>query len=176
MKEKSIKAESYQIMKNGLEDKLLDVKLAFFGYVVRILEPFLKEFQTENPMAPLLFSSIKGIIVDLIRIFVKKEVSRESIEIKANLNCQENLKVAENIDFHESFLVNTKLKKMKTASEKEILIFKNDTMIFLKSTWKDSVFPGNSVDIPIYSDNNCLRNFYRNTFLKNCYRNSVVVS
>ncbi|XP_043473844.1 uncharacterized protein LOC122505991 [Leptopilina heterotoma] len=88
-------------------------------------------------MAPLLFSSLHGVVLDLIKIFVKKEVLVKSTNIaKINLDDSENLRVAANINLEDSFSVNTELKKAKTASDKEKLIFKNDCRTFLKCLCK----------------------------------------
>lgn len=66
-------------------------------------------------MATLIFSSIKGIIVDLMKIFVKQEVLENATNVaKVDLNCQEKKKVkkkkkkeekkvAANIIFQDSF-------------------------------------------------------------------------
>ena len=50
------------------------VKLHFCSYIAGLLEPFLKLYQTDNPMITFLFLDIKAILSTLLAIVVKPDV------------------------------------------------------------------------------------------------------
>lgn len=56
-----------------MNDKLLPAKLAYFRSTCAIFEPFLKEFQTDAPVAPLLYNNLKSLLLTLIEKVVKQE-------------------------------------------------------------------------------------------------------
>lgn len=49
---------SFITLSSALEDKLLRPKIAFFQSVAEDLQPFLRAFQTDCPMAPFLYSDL----------------------------------------------------------------------------------------------------------------------
>ena len=51
------KTHSYATLRNGVYDKLMGTKIAFFQHVAEKLEVFLKEYQTDAPMTCLLYTS-----------------------------------------------------------------------------------------------------------------------
>ena len=48
-------SNSYVVIKDVVKDLFLPAKLRFFCYVAGIVEPFLKEYQTDMPMIPFLY-------------------------------------------------------------------------------------------------------------------------
>ena len=50
------------------EESVLTTKTAFFCYVAGIVEPFLKEYQTDIPMIPFLYFDLKAVIRNLLDI------------------------------------------------------------------------------------------------------------
>jgi len=65
---------SFKTVKAGLEDPLLPVKLAFFESICDNTEPFLREFQTDDPMVPFLYESLPDLLQTFMEMFVKEEM------------------------------------------------------------------------------------------------------
>ena len=61
-------------MKESLDDQLILPKLHFFSYVAGIVEPFLKTYQTDNPMIPYLYFDLKSIVKQLFELIVESNV------------------------------------------------------------------------------------------------------
>ena len=47
---KQPKCQSYENVKVAVNDNLTIVKLEFFAYIASIMEPFLKSYQSDNPI------------------------------------------------------------------------------------------------------------------------------
>ena len=62
------------VVKNAVYDPLILAKLHFFSYVAGIVEPFLRQYQTENPMIPFPYADLKKIVRQLLEIVVVPEV------------------------------------------------------------------------------------------------------
>ena len=46
------KCKSYDNVKNAANDNFMAVKVQFFSYIAGILQPFLKSYQSDDPMLP----------------------------------------------------------------------------------------------------------------------------
>ena len=55
-KSKRLKCKSYETLKVAFDDHLIIPKLQFFNYVANIVDPFLRKYQTDQPMVPFLFN------------------------------------------------------------------------------------------------------------------------
>ena len=73
-KSKRQKCKSYETLKVAFDDHLMIPKLQFFNYVANIVEPFLRKYQTEQPMVPFLFFNLKYTVTKLFEIIIKSEV------------------------------------------------------------------------------------------------------
>ena len=70
-KSKQPSSNSYVVKRDAVKDLFLPAKLHFFFffcYVAGIYEPFLKEYQTDIPMIPLLYFDLKAVIRTLLDI------------------------------------------------------------------------------------------------------------
>ena len=71
---KICKSASYLTMEAALRNvPLLLAKLEFFANIALVLEPFLTEFQSNQPLVPLLYDRITGILRSLMSRFIKAE-------------------------------------------------------------------------------------------------------
>ena len=52
----------------------MPVRISFFQYVVSIIEPFLKFFQSDKPSSSFLYQKLEKIIYSLLEKFIKPEV------------------------------------------------------------------------------------------------------
>ncbi|XP_011873059.1 PREDICTED: uncharacterized protein LOC105564901, partial [Vollenhovia emeryi] len=128
---KEILSYSYKVVVEGLNDKCMPVRLAFFCYVSKLIEPFLEKYQNDAPLAPYLYTDLTCLLVDLINIFVKKEVLEKETSIdRINLNNNANIILPKNLKL--GFVVRSEFKKQKEIKEFEIKSFKDDCVIILK--------------------------------------------
>ena len=65
------KCKSYHNVKNAASDNLVAVKLEFFSYITSILQPFLKSYQSDDPMLPFLYFDLKSLVSSLLKLFIK---------------------------------------------------------------------------------------------------------
>ncbi|XP_063218622.1 uncharacterized protein LOC134528886 [Bacillus rossius redtenbacheri] len=77
---------SFVIVKSAIKDVLLGPKLAFFSSVAAEVEPLLKEYQTNDPMAPYLFSDFSSVIKNFMTRFVKADVMANTTLSKIDLS------------------------------------------------------------------------------------------
>lgn len=75
-----------------MKDPLLEAKLAFFESFAKLVEPFLTFFQSDAPLAPYLYERLHGLIENVMKKIVIKEVFKiyDSLE-KIDLSKEENL-------------------------------------------------------------------------------------
>jgi len=98
------------------------VKLSFFS---AMLEPFLREFQADTPMAPFLYNEFHTLVHSMMQRVVKTEVLNDtSCLIKIDLSDKSNLISAKN--FEMDFATKDALKEIKGISNLEILKLKED--------------------------------------------------
>gem|GEM_PF-6826146 len=128
---KKILSYSYKIVEESLNEKFMPVKLAFFCYVSNLIEPFLEKYQNNIPLAPYLYNDLTMLLVDLMNIFVKKEVLEKEIYVdQVDLNNNANIILSKNLKL--GFAVKAELRKMKEIKESEIKSFKDDCITVLK--------------------------------------------
>ena len=94
------KCNSYLIVSSVLKDKLLTSKLAFFQTIAGDVEPFLTIFQTDAPLAPLLYECMLSTLRTILTRFVKDDVLEKncSAPLQIDLTKTENLKAVSLID------------------------------------------------------------------------------
>jgi len=122
---------SYKVVEESLNEKFMPVRLASFCYVSNLIEPFLKKFQNNVPLAPYLYNDLTMLLVDLMNIFVKKEILEKEIYVnRVGLNNNANRILSKNLKL--GFAVKVELRKMKEIKESEIESFKDDCITVLK--------------------------------------------
>ena len=137
-KSKRPKSKSYDTLKLALEDNFILPKLNFFAYVASIVEPFLKKYQTDNPMVPFLFYDLKSVIKRLLEIVVKQEVLEKSTSWKKmkaiDLSSKNNLLSDEKVN--AGFAVTEQLNLLKRkdlVTSSEVKQFLNSAKQFVIS-------------------------------------------
>ena len=90
----------------------------FFSLSVALdIEPFLKLFQSERPLAPFLYEKLKGLCVTILERIVKPDVllkiSKARKLMKLDLENTENLLASDSIDL--GIGCKSMLKKLKSA-------------------------------------------------------------
>ena len=118
-KSKQSKCDSCNIVKDAIDDPLTVAKLEFFICGAGLLEPYLKSYQSDQPMVPFIYFDLKKVVTCLLKLFVKAEVID---------NCKTfdlvNIDLDKKSNFHE--LNNMTLG---FASEKTLKDLKKDVVI-----------------------------------------------
>ena len=73
-KSKQSKCDSCNIVKDAIDDPLTVAKLEFFICGAGLLEPYLKSYQSDQPMVPFMYFDLKKLVTCLLKLFVKAEV------------------------------------------------------------------------------------------------------
>ena len=119
------------------KDPLVPVKLQFFEDLARVLNSFLRVFQTYRPMAPFLAEELENIIRQLCSKFIKKGVmknaSTASRLLKIDVTKVEH-QMSPNDDFDLGYGIKYELQQLKAKkkiTDVQITNFKRDTIQFL---------------------------------------------
>ncbi|XP_063226773.1 uncharacterized protein LOC134533264 [Bacillus rossius redtenbacheri] len=123
---------SFVIVKSAIKDVLLGPKLAFFSSVAAEVEPLLKEYQTNDPMAPYLFSDFSSVIKNFMTRFVKADVMANTTLSKIDLSAN-NLVSSKKIDL--GFGTRAALRS-ENASQKDMELFRADCLKCLQECVK----------------------------------------
>lgn len=73
-KSKRPSSKSYFAVKDAVDDPLIQAKLQCFSYVAGIVEPFLRLYQTDNPMIPYMYFDLKSLVKQLLEMIVDLKV------------------------------------------------------------------------------------------------------
>ncbi|XP_059169593.1 uncharacterized protein LOC131951256 [Physella acuta] len=131
------KTESFEIVKAAIkQDKFLQAKLAFFVSICRQIEPFLKDYQTDRPMLPFMYSDLHHLTFGILRRFVKENklgaLKKTSDILSFNVTDSDYHLTSHSIEvgFVADSLIKS-LKKNNKASDLQILNFKSDCKTIL---------------------------------------------
>lgn len=118
-------SNSFKVVSTALRDKLLASKLTFFVFVASMVEPFLREFQTNAPMVPFLHGELTSLVRLLLDRVVKNEVLQNCVSVnKVDLQQVNNLIPLKKIDV--GFSTRSELKKLVNVSELQVTQFYKD--------------------------------------------------
>jgi len=84
-------SQNYQRVDDAVTDKLLGVKISFFSSLAGEIEPILREFQTDSPMAPFLYTEFRSLLLNLLCRVLKPEVANNCDPEKVDLNDSANV-------------------------------------------------------------------------------------
>jgi len=82
MAEKSKKLPKNSTCKNiqlACSDPFICAKTQFFISIASVFEPFLRKYQTNNPMVPFMYNDLGSCVRNLMNRFVKKEIFEDSV-------------------------------------------------------------------------------------------------
>ena len=136
-KSKIPKSQSFKNLQEFIRDPLIVAKLQFFICIARILGPFLKKFQTDQPMVPFLAQELQTILEAILTKFVKKSVLEGATTCAkiANIDVmkKDNLLPPKKVDI--GFAAKMSMQKMQSTKEAtplQILEFQNNCLTFLQ--------------------------------------------
>ncbi|XP_041775449.1 uncharacterized protein LOC121595491 [Anopheles merus] len=118
----------FAVIEKTISDEMLSPKLAFFISSAGCVEPFLREFQCDAPMAPFLFDELTSITHSIMSKVLKSECLNVKAKAITNIELKDNNTLpTSQVDI--GFGVKAAIKTIMTSgkiSEKVILQFKND--------------------------------------------------
>ena len=86
------KTKSFDVVKHGVVNPLLEARLSFFLSVARQITPFLTLYQTDKPMMPFLCGDLYKMLKTLMDRFVKDELMAQQM-LKVDVDSKESRKV-----------------------------------------------------------------------------------
>ena len=119
-------SNSFYTVEEHMTDPMIGPKLAFFKTIARKVEPFLREFQSDWPLAPFLHSALKSTVISVMERFVKERAIKISVDVEK----EENLLSAKHIEV--GFETSKEIKKIKSLKEVDVTIFRQDSKKGLK--------------------------------------------
>ena len=81
-------SKNYMILKNKVSDDLAIAKIHYFSYIDGLLQPFLKIYQTDQPMLPFFFDEFQGLVKTFLtnninpNVLEKSKTAKELLDIK----------------------------------------------------------------------------------------------
>ena len=64
---------SYILLKDATHDLFLPAKLTFFSFIASLLQPYLKSYQTNQPMLPFMYGDLEKMFRNLLELFVQPD-------------------------------------------------------------------------------------------------------
>lgn len=108
---------------------MMGAKLAFFVSISSLLEPFLKEFQCDAPMAPFLHKELTIMLSTVMNKFVKPEIMANNSSSLAEIDLFKKADLIEPKKVALGHLTRVTLRKS-TFSDKEILPFRQNCRLY----------------------------------------------
>ena len=113
---KQSKCQSNESFKVEVNNNLTTVKLEFFAYIASILEPFLKFYQSDNPILSFLYFDLKSLLSTLLRLLIKSGViaATETGTSVINIDISKTSNQILNKDLVLGFPTETTLKELRS--------------------------------------------------------------
>lgn len=135
-KSKRPTSKSYANLVSVISDPFIVAKLQFFSYVASKVEPYLKTYQTDNPMIPYMYFDLKAMLKSLLEMIVECGAVQKCKSAKQLMNIdlddKENLLKIEKIE--TGFSVDSTIKKLRSTDQvtnSQIKKFKEECQEFI---------------------------------------------
>lgn len=113
------------MMVHCLEKKFLQPRLAFFQTLAVDIEPFLKLFQSDEPLVPFLYTDLIIILKMVMSRFIKQELLNQYTDIsKTDILIIDNNVGAKKINL--GYMTRAAIRSIDKATDKEIFIFRTE--------------------------------------------------
>lgn len=122
---------SYSKMVKGLSDPFIRPKLAYFKTIAAQLEPFLKQFQSDAPLGPYLYTDLQNILQFMMSSFVKPEIMEKEKITEIDVLDKTKLIGAKKINL--GFSTREAIRSIDKFNDKDILIFRTDCQLILQT-------------------------------------------
>ncbi|XP_070404065.1 uncharacterized protein [Nothobranchius furzeri] len=133
---------SFDTIQAANEDPLISAKLQFFMAISRMFSPFLKKYQTDEPVLPFLCSDLTELLMSLLRRFIQRELLQDITPLqlaKLDTNDQRNWVMASHVDISlgaESAIKALQSKPNNRVGDLTALEFRKDCIRCLSSIVK----------------------------------------
>jgi len=122
---------SYKMMVSCLDEKFLQARLAFFQTLALDVEPFLKSFQSDEPLVPYLYTDLINVLKMVFSRFIKQEVLDNYTNIsKIDILNKDNNVGAKKINL--GFLTRASIRTI-VANDKEMYMFRTECLNILQT-------------------------------------------
>ena len=95
-KSKQPSSKSFLNVQTASNDVLTPVKLSFFSYFAGLFKPYLKKYQTRNPMVPYMHGDLVRLFKSVLKVIIKDDVitacKSSSMLLKVDMEKKANLK------------------------------------------------------------------------------------
>lgn len=122
---------SYSKMVKRLSDPFIRSKLAYFKTIAGQLEPFLKQFQSDAPLGPYLYTDLQNILQFMMSSFVKPEIMEKEKITEIDVYDKTKLIGAKKINL--GFSTRETIRSIDKFTDKDILIFRTDCQLILQT-------------------------------------------
>jgi hypothetical protein len=78
--------KSFDVVAKAVDDPLTEAKLKCVRSLVRLVEPFLKKYQTDLPMLPFLTTDLSALIENIMKRFIKKDLLKSPVSAADLMN------------------------------------------------------------------------------------------
>lgn len=134
---KAINTKSFEHLKGCMDDVLLIAKIESFISIAKVLQPFLKRYQTDAPLLPFMAQDLFNMLRSLLQRFVTPAVFKECTSVTALLSADlsdiKNLLPPGEVDI--GFKAKSAVKEIKSkASARDIFNFQMESRKFLVTT------------------------------------------
>ena len=65
--------KSYQRVADAMDDPVTTAKIAFFSYVASLMEPYLKMYQSDEPMILFMYVDLNWLLENVVQIIVNEK-------------------------------------------------------------------------------------------------------
>lgn len=89
------KTQTVEVLQEACNNKLILPQMAFYSSIATLLQPFLKKYQSSDPLCPFMHQDLHFIIYQLMKRFIKSDVMRLADTaqkcMKVDINDKDNL-------------------------------------------------------------------------------------
>jgi hypothetical protein len=124
--------KSFNDILNAVNDKTFLTKMFVFESVALHLQPFLKVFRSDVPLAPFLCEQLEKVIRNMLNRFVKPEVIPKTITKLLKLDVENTDNCVSNTKVFLGFKAEQEIREVK-VSDREILEIRLGTKSFLSA-------------------------------------------
>lgn len=124
-------SKSFKTVEQVLGDNLLQAKLSFFASLAEEMETFLRQFQSDAPMAPFIYQDMFNLLKCCMERIVKEDVFKSNPIMTIDVNKVENMKSAKEVDI--GYAARGALRKCKNVKDLDILHFRQECKVSLTS-------------------------------------------
>lgn len=129
------KTHSIETLQKAFQNEMILPQMAFFSSVSSLLQPYLKKFQSSDPLAPFLYEDTFNVVHQLMKRFVKSEVLglTASVEkcLSIDISDKSNLCSALKVDVG---IAASRLIAKSKATDLQKRVFRQECREFLKCT------------------------------------------